>query len=161
MIRRPPRSPLFPYTTLFRSGTLRSMRACEHDDRYRGSPAIGPLAKAPRRKGEQGRIATSGRPCKPALSKSVLRPFSRFIRHCLFDILHSASPLPLRLGAFARVLLRPTHYVGPGSTGRSRWASTGSLFVVPSSGGMPTKLKVPFGFTPGVPAPAGSVKTIE
>src|SRR3712207_8995588 len=32
MIRRPPRSTLFPYTTLFRSGLLRRLRAEGHGD---------------------------------------------------------------------------------------------------------------------------------
>src|SRR3712207_7618130 len=32
MIRRPPRSTLFPYTTLFRSGVGRALAQREHDD---------------------------------------------------------------------------------------------------------------------------------
>src|SRR2546422_3101676 len=36
MIRRPPRSTLFPYTTLFRSEDLHHERVEEHDDEDRG-----------------------------------------------------------------------------------------------------------------------------
>src|SRR5256885_6594726 len=40
MIRRPPRSTLFPYTTLFRSVRLRRRRgAADHPDRGRGQAA--------------------------------------------------------------------------------------------------------------------------
>src|SRR3989442_11150142 len=35
MIRRPPRSTLFPYTTLFRSGAARSRPECHPSDRAR------------------------------------------------------------------------------------------------------------------------------
>src|SRR5438552_6629309 len=45
MIRRPPRSTLFPYTTLFRSGD-REQRAQAAADRVR--ELLGPLAPAPR-----------------------------------------------------------------------------------------------------------------
>src|SRR5256885_10484406 len=38
MIRRPPRSTLFPYTTLFRSWTWRSRRACGSLSRRWASP---------------------------------------------------------------------------------------------------------------------------
>src|SRR4051794_41401489 len=47
MIRRPPRSTLFPYTTLFRSRSGRSRRLL----RRRGSGARGPRTTAPRRRG--------------------------------------------------------------------------------------------------------------
>src|SRR5438874_10653206 len=39
MIRRPPRSTLFPYTTLFRSDRLRHARPQEHRGRRRADPA--------------------------------------------------------------------------------------------------------------------------
>src|SRR3712207_8852749 len=44
MIRRPPRSPLFPYTTLFRSDDAIGLRAArrEHDDRDVGVAPQGP-----------------------------------------------------------------------------------------------------------------------
>src|SRR2546425_8360416 len=48
MIRRPPRSTLFPYTTLFRSRALRGPRA----DRDRGRPAGGG-DRAQRRRSEE------------------------------------------------------------------------------------------------------------
>src|SRR3712207_8976264 len=38
MIRRPPRSTLFPYTTLFRSGRLRKDPPAPHRSRARGGP---------------------------------------------------------------------------------------------------------------------------
>src|SRR3712207_8441022 len=44
MIRRPPRSPLFPYTTLFRADDAIGLRAArrEHDDRDVGVAPQGP-----------------------------------------------------------------------------------------------------------------------
>src|SRR3712207_7150802 len=41
MIRRPPRSTLFPYTTLFRSRTRRRRRDLHHEGRARGDPRAG------------------------------------------------------------------------------------------------------------------------
>src|SRR5687768_17752593 len=42
MIRRPPRSTLFPYTTLFRSGNIRARRKARREPaRRRGGPAFG------------------------------------------------------------------------------------------------------------------------
>src|SRR5260370_14945444 len=59
MIRRPPRSTLFPYTTLFRSRELRSRKGtsragqrtgpalpAERDRRWRAGPARAPRARA-------------------------------------------------------------------------------------------------------------------
>src|SRR2546429_4979064 len=46
MIRRPPRSTLFPYTTLFRSQLLRAPRRCSLRDRSL-SPAASRAAKLP------------------------------------------------------------------------------------------------------------------
>src|SRR3712207_7314049 len=43
MIRRPPRSTLFPYTTLFRSGLPARTRRCPP---WRGAPTIGPASRA-------------------------------------------------------------------------------------------------------------------
>src|SRR3989442_2751712 len=48
MIRRPPRSTLFPYTTLFRSGYLRSDLLPELP-LPRGSPAVEPVPRADRK----------------------------------------------------------------------------------------------------------------
>src|SRR3712207_7011287 len=70
MLRRPPRSTLFPYTTLFRSSSLNSQPAAP--ERSRGSwtsslcPAAGPPASPDKRKsaslseanGEQDRKST-------------------------------------------------------------------------------------------------------
>src|SRR5260221_8435968 len=42
MIRRPPRSTLFPYTTLFRSVMLIEVAFDERDERCHGSGGIGP-----------------------------------------------------------------------------------------------------------------------
>src|SRR2546430_11625544 len=39
MIRRPPRSPLFPYTTLSRSGRVRPLHAEALRPRHRGEPS--------------------------------------------------------------------------------------------------------------------------
>src|SRR5690349_23169526 len=47
MIRRPPRSTLFPYTTLFRSGHARGGRRAVEDARRRG-----PRAARPRRRNQ-------------------------------------------------------------------------------------------------------------
>src|SRR2546430_10094561 len=44
MIRRPPRSPLFPYTTLFRSGCHRHQTAC-HVALRRANDFVGSVAK--------------------------------------------------------------------------------------------------------------------
>src|SRR2546430_5477339 len=57
MIRRPPRSTLFPYTTLFRSarGDLRGLAL--HPDEPRARPGGG---CAPRGRGRQGHAATHG-----------------------------------------------------------------------------------------------------
>src|SRR3989449_7932839 len=40
MIRRPPRSTLFPYTTLFRSGLPRGHAFGQHDDPVRGDDCV-------------------------------------------------------------------------------------------------------------------------
>src|SRR5687767_15560368 len=57
MIRRPPRSTLFPYTTLFRSGADRGQRPlgahggepglAPHEHRHRARPGRRPLARRP------------------------------------------------------------------------------------------------------------------
>src|SRR4051812_49794536 len=41
MIRRPPRSPLFPYTTLFRSETAAQLRVAVAEDLVAGDGAVG------------------------------------------------------------------------------------------------------------------------
>src|SRR3712207_8486201 len=55
MIRRPPRSTLFPYTTLFRSGPG-ERRACLHDPavavQERDEVPLGPVVHMPRRVAE-------------------------------------------------------------------------------------------------------------
>src|SRR5215216_7335169 len=53
MIRRPPRSTLFPYTTLFRSRTRRSRRAPR--PRRRGGPPPGSRGRRPTAPGRAGR----------------------------------------------------------------------------------------------------------
>src|SRR5258708_30868605 len=55
MIRRPPRSTLFPYTTLFRSGVLRSPRRSrgEENHRHRHCPA-GTILSLPREDSRAG-----------------------------------------------------------------------------------------------------------
>src|SRR5258706_8521910 len=65
MIRRPPRSTLFPYTTLFRSRARRTARACRCGRRYGRSRARGratrrgarraPSAAAPRARADRAR----------------------------------------------------------------------------------------------------------
>src|SRR3712207_7443536 len=56
MIRRPPRSTLFPYTTLFRSGDRDRAPAAAQPDRLRGPHAQAPLARrAARRAAEPDR----------------------------------------------------------------------------------------------------------
>src|SRR5690242_21513968 len=65
MIRRPPRSTLFPYTTLFRSPGLvkRSNRACK---RVRGSTECSPTRTA-----TVGRVKTE--PCLSTLGHRLLK----------------------------------------------------------------------------------------
>src|SRR3989475_12936501 len=46
MIRRPPRSTLFPYTTLFRSRSCRRHSGCNEWHRYGGAGLWGPRRKA-------------------------------------------------------------------------------------------------------------------
>src|SRR5260221_3803375 len=61
MIRRPPRSTLFPYTTLFRSvARLAAAAAASHFALARGAGADRPLAGRDRRRGEEGRGARAG-----------------------------------------------------------------------------------------------------
>src|SRR2546426_9375102 len=59
MIRRPPRSTLFPYTTLFRSRSMRQIRACT------GSERENPGAKAQQHRHKHD---TSGPPVDPEVS---------------------------------------------------------------------------------------------
>src|SRR2546429_5864168 len=58
MIRRPPRSTLFPYTTLFRSPVLRAT-ASPHRWRRRPAPARLPEPFAPRRDRKSTRLNSS------------------------------------------------------------------------------------------------------
>src|SRR2546428_8102485 len=44
MIRRPPRSTLFPYTTLFRSSSLRRLLLEEPPSLFRSSPCVLPVS---------------------------------------------------------------------------------------------------------------------
>src|SRR5256885_4989367 len=62
MIRRPPRSTLFPYTTLFRSGGIGSY-VCDRDGRVRAvvEHAALQLDLQRRRAGDRGRIAVEAR----------------------------------------------------------------------------------------------------
>src|SRR2546429_3711112 len=53
MIRRPPRSTLFPYTTLFRSHDLRLRRQDERDLLARRRPARDPRDPPPAREGDR------------------------------------------------------------------------------------------------------------
>src|SRR5256885_8006081 len=55
MIRRPPRSTLFPYTTLFRSHQLRGFFSKRHVDQSHGERAISIVAAA------DGQMSMSGR----------------------------------------------------------------------------------------------------
>src|SRR2546426_8171890 len=60
MIRRPPRSTLFPYTTLFRS-----LRARDHERNHRGAEGAVPQLAVPHpiaRRGERLVVADEGRP---------------------------------------------------------------------------------------------------
>src|SRR2546430_6240833 len=57
MIRRPPRSTLFPYTTLFRSRTRHGAYTCSK----RHGQGRGPLARPPRRKGARRRARPGDR----------------------------------------------------------------------------------------------------
>src|SRR5256885_6066681 len=82
MIRRPPRSTLFPYTTLFRSPGLRPLvRPGEEPGHRRAAPTVGNPARATRRdrrhasdrplrlfgggRGRHTRDASGGRPPAP------------------------------------------------------------------------------------------------
>src|SRR2546422_2024805 len=60
MIRRPPRSTLFPYTTLFRSERSRSGRrtpGCRSASRWRGGPRSRPSSARSRPRRRSGRVA--------------------------------------------------------------------------------------------------------
>src|SRR2546425_3483096 len=72
MIRRPPRSTLFPYTTLFRSARLRARQrgVCRQSDEpvlllsagaRRGPEALGGRTRLPRNRGRRERLGP-GRP---------------------------------------------------------------------------------------------------
>src|SRR2546425_13251622 len=119
MIRRPPRSPLFPYTTLFRSPPLADDRPAEIEVRVRAQPEVrvqlatqlaeaipGDLAArsatqeerryAPRRAGGEVRRQQSGN--RRARGGSVPRP-----RHLLPDDVEAlagerAEPISHRIG---------------------------------------------------------------
>src|SRR5256886_15866471 len=60
MIRRPPRSTLFPYTTLFRSGLARGLRTARRGERARIGRAPGPRLR-PRRNPPRGRQSVKPR----------------------------------------------------------------------------------------------------
>src|SRR3712207_8474547 len=73
MIRRPPRSTLFPYTTLFRSGAVRGDRpdalgAHPHEPR---PPAAGGAARAPRAAGGRRRLRRP--PARPPRDRKSTR----------------------------------------------------------------------------------------
>src|SRR3712207_8497892 len=77
MIRRPPRSTLFPYTTLFRSllpGRRVRLRAGEREERA-GARADGPLAPAGRRGPEGGERGRD--PARPGALRSGDRKSTR------------------------------------------------------------------------------------
>src|SRR5256885_7920423 len=67
MIRRPPRSPLFPYTTLFRSGSSRAQKS-----RMRSSRSTVPVEFTRVRRGSVTRdAAQDGAPPRPQDRKST------------------------------------------------------------------------------------------
>src|SRR3712207_9171428 len=76
MIRRPPRSTLFPYTTLFRSGRRKRERRAERPDRLLapalqlGRPAARAVAGAERITGGQG--AEPLEPAAPPRARHLL-----------------------------------------------------------------------------------------
>src|SRR5688572_32305931 len=57
MIRRPPRSTLFPYTTLFRSAGHRLAGEGRHGDQHRPHGATWPQGAAAARRGERGPLS--------------------------------------------------------------------------------------------------------
>src|SRR3712207_2927018 len=102
MIRRPPRSTLFPYTTLFRSGGRGVVRTVvDHERDVRGAAALQPGGdpggpEAPGRGDAHGATPTSGR---PAVSG---RPSARLAHWT------AAPPVPLvRLSTAATTTNRP------------------------------------------------------
>src|SRR5256885_12286083 len=71
MIRRPPRSTLFPYTTLFRSGAAHRRRPDGKDDRDTGSgPRIPGRAEIPHGKGSRGARQEARRCRRTGLDRS-------------------------------------------------------------------------------------------
>src|SRR3712207_8299747 len=71
MIRRPPRSTLFPYTTLFRSEGDERRRACRAHRRRRDGGGDEPhrdRARGRDRRGVQGMTASDARADKPLLT---------------------------------------------------------------------------------------------
>src|SRR5699024_12591209 len=72
LLRRPPRSTLFPYTTLFRSGRARADRGADRRDPL---AALAPLEPAllPRRRARPARRGGRGVPVVPALDRKSTR----------------------------------------------------------------------------------------
>src|SRR2546430_13514339 len=64
MIRRPPRSTLFPYTTLFRSAWLGRCRSLAANDRGEGER----LAPTLQIRGEREEIVTHRHPCRATVA---------------------------------------------------------------------------------------------
>src|SRR3712207_8293340 len=65
MIRRPPRSTLFPYTTLFRSVDGRDVGPVDHDRSRRVEHAAARAPDGERRKREEPRVPERERPPRP------------------------------------------------------------------------------------------------
>src|SRR2546426_9185176 len=85
MIRRPPRSTLFPYTTLFRSQSGRAIAA--PPERYaRDNRARGPLCAWAR---QRRRISGADRDCQPSRHHSLRR--SGWRRNHILEIDNRAS----------------------------------------------------------------------
>src|SRR2546427_5528527 len=86
MIRRPPRSTLFPYTTLFRSHRRHSRRAA--DAGHAGPAAAGRLSPAPGADAEAGEPVRIGLPRpspRPGLLPGGLRPGAPPVRWARAD----------------------------------------------------------------------------
>src|SRR3989442_6877424 len=97
MIRRPPRSTLFPYTTLFRSG-LDHERAFEHVDERRGEVLLLPRS-------EEHTSELQSRPhlvCRLLLEKKKKRRRRAVPRSLSMDSLVGHPPQWRRVGARQR-----------------------------------------------------------
>src|SRR3712207_7225423 len=72
MIRRPPRSTLFPYTTLFRSGETEGRQICRSDQEVGGGRCV--LGTVLDTEGGEGTVEQKSKPPRPQLATAGHMP---------------------------------------------------------------------------------------